>query len=198
MDSGVDGFDPGGNGGAWESQPRDDIGRWTSEGGSDQGAVQQAEPNIGKSALLTKDDGTPYTNPFVKGDNRIFYPSNLDPDYFISKGTARSDEPTDLTLELIGGDLARFRQGGEWAVQRLGGSGFDQKYVDYSTVAIGIYGASAGISAELVLEIQNQYARYKSHYPEDTVFSTVYTYLPARNVFNTEIGYEIFQARRKN
>jgi HK97 family phage portal protein len=96
--AGGGGFDPGGNGGAWESQPRDDIGRWTSEGGSDQGAVQQAEPNIGKSALLTKDDGTPYTNPFVKGDNRIFYPSNLGPDYFISKCTARSDEPTDLTL----------------------------------------------------------------------------------------------------
>ncbi|MDB5649212.1 MAG: Phage portal protein family [Hyphomicrobiales bacterium] len=35
-DAGVDagsGLDPGGNGGAWESQPRDDIGRWTSEGG---------------------------------------------------------------------------------------------------------------------------------------------------------------------
>jgi hypothetical protein len=87
-------------------------------------------------------------------------------------------------------DLAKFKQGGEWDLQRLSGGRFDGRYVDAATVLIGAYSNAAGISMSNILTVQNTYARLYSRYPAGTQFSSEYTNLPERNVRNTVIGYQ--------
>ncbi|MFI5023553.1 MAG: hypothetical protein ACHQRJ_18130, partial [Alphaproteobacteria bacterium] len=64
----------------------------------------------------------------------------------------------------------------------------------YPTVAIGLYGAAAGIPIETLFIIQDNYAWIKSRYPEGTVYDETYTHLPERNVGNTELGYELYKS----
>ncbi|MEG3147276.1 hypothetical protein U1839_21700, partial [Sphingomonas sp. RT2P30] len=49
----------------------------------------------------------------------------------------------------------------------------------------------------LTLTEQNNYARFKSHYKAGTLMDKTYIYLPARNVRNTIIGYELAGNIRK-
>ena len=94
-------------------------------------------------------------------------------------------------ISLVSG-LLRFRQGGEWDLQRLETGKVDPKYVDYSTVAIGLYAAGAGLPRESILDFQNAYAAAKSNFAPGTKKDPVYTSLPVRNVMNTDFGYEIY------
>ena len=91
-------------------------------------------------------------------------------------------------------DLEHFARFGIWDAQRLTGK-FDDRYIDYATVAIGLYAAAAGIPRAVALEIQNYVAR-NSHYPPGTKYDDFYRNLPIRNVRNTDIGYELFRSRR--
>ena len=74
-------------------------------------------------------------------------------------------------------------------MQRLTGS-VDANYIDYATVAIGIYGHSAQIPVDDILYIQNAYAGLKSNFGNSVEFDKFYTHLPVRNVYNTYKGYE--------
>eukprot|EP01037_Dinobryon_pediforme_P009569 gene9569-9645_t len=91
--------------------------------------------------LLTTADGKPVLN--YKGEP-IYYPAAYPPEFFKNAGeqaanwrqmTMASDSPMQIPFE----DLYKFRQGGEWDMQRLTGP-VDANYIDYATVAIGIYG----------------------------------------------------------
>jgi hypothetical protein len=87
-------------------------------------------------------------------------------------------------------DLGKFRQGGEWDVQRYPGS-FTWEYRDYSTVLIGLYGERAGMPADMMLFIENVFARVKSTFSRFEPMNPTYTALPERNVFNTMLGYRL-------
>ena len=90
--------------------------------------------------------------------------------------------------------LSHFRRGGPWDAQRIGGS-FHPEFIDYATVAIGLYCAANGITKEHSLMIQNIVAR-DSHYKSDKEMDKIYSYLLTRNVHNTEIGYSLYQSGR--
>lgn len=125
-------------------------------------------------------------------------PQSYPPTFFVEKGhrakslidNAQPDATAGWLSTMIS-DLANFRQHGAWDMQRIGGV-FNPKYVDYATVSIGIYSAAAGMSEEQALTVQNAYARVVSRYPAGTVMDENYSYLPARNVENTRIGFRYY------
>ncbi len=148
---------------------------------------------------LTDDYGTPVLN--AKGQ-QMLRPAGLDPHFFVEQGL--KDGQAELELRLYGGEnataavlgyeagaLANFRRGGPWDAQRIGGINHED-FVDYATVAIGLYAAAAGISRADILEVENLVAM-SSHYAKGTEFDPRYTYLPTRNVKNTNLGYKLFE-----
>ncbi len=86
-------------------------------------------------------------------------------------------------------DLANFRRGGKWDLQRLSGK-FDPRFIDSATILIGIYAASADITRKHILNIENDVAITGS-YPKGTKMDSTYTHLPVRNVRNTDIGMQL-------
>jgi hypothetical protein len=93
-------------------------------------------------------------------------------------------------------DLANFRTGGKWDLQRLSGN-FDPRFIDSATILIGMYAQSAGITRDQILSIQNDFAAvaHVIHgYPAGTPMDPTYTHLPVRNVTNTDIGMRLVQS----
>lgn len=88
--------------------------------------------------------------------------------------------------------LANFRHWGAWDAQRLGGR-FHNEFVDYSTVAIGLYAAAAGISRSTILSIEDADALVGNDFPANTEYDKVYTHLPKRNSGNADRGYELYR-----
>jgi RHS repeat-associated protein len=88
-------------------------------------------------------------------------------------------------------NLANFKHGGPWDLQRTQG-GFDGRFIDAATIAIGLYAAPAGIGFDKLMTIQDSYAGAFSKWKEDVPMHTFYTNLPVRNVRNTQIGYELY------
>lgn len=161
-------------------------GQWTSGGGGG---------GIGEPGVLLGADGAPILNFFGAV---VQFPSLFSPEFFIDEGMSTADEVSNLLH--IGDDsfaapikqfekLFNFRQNGKWDIQRLEAGKFDEKYRDYSTIAIGLYSEAAGIPESLNLEIQNTYASLFSKFGKNDPMDKVYTSLPARNVRNTRIGH---------
>jgi len=66
---------------------------------------------------------------------------------------------------------------------------------DYATVGIGLYGAAAGIPVDEILTYQNAYAAGRSDFKKARM-DPIYTNLAERNVFNTKLGYQLYQSGR--
>ena len=136
-------------------------------------------------------------------------PSGLDPHVFVNQGALDKRYYEILLrysyldssgnglaiLEHEAVELARFRQGGDWDAQRIGGH-FHGEFVDYATVAIGLYAASSGMKRADILDIQDSYAAARSRYQAGTLMDRTYTHLPARNVANTELGFRLIETGR--
>ncbi len=132
-------------------------------------------------------------------------PACLTPYVFVNQGAldrrsheilvrhSSGDGPT--ILEHTAARLARFRQGCAWDAQRLGGH-FHAEFVDYATVAIGLYAAASGITRNEILGIQDRYAARYSRFAAGTLMHRTYTHLPARNVANTEAGFKLIETGR--
>jgi len=136
-------------------------------------------------------------------------PARLDPHFFVSQGTADksyydalinnpvpdphggSAGPAILSRELM--QLYKLRQGGEWDAQRAGGKNYPE-YVDYATVAIGLYAVSSGMSRDETLRMQDAYAARNSSYSPKIEMDKTYTHLPVRNVANTDLGFQLYQS----
>ena len=71
----------------------------------------------------------------------------------------------------------------------------NKAFIDYATVVIGLYGASAGIPINEVLTYQNAYAGRHSKFG-NVVMDPIYNNLPARNVVNTQMGYQLYLSGR--
>ncbi|MGE4483224.1 hypothetical protein [Acidocella sp.] len=91
--------------------------------------------------------------------------------------------------------LSQFRQNGPWDVQRIKGVEHPE-FIDYASVAIGLYCASAGILFAAIMLLQNQYAARRSHFPRSVPMDGTYKHLPERNVFNTRLGYTLYDSGR--
>ena len=68
--------------------------------------------------------------------------------------------------------------------------------MDYATVAIGLYAASTGISRDEILRIEDFFAASYSHFDPGSEMDKTYTHLPYRNVANTDLGFQLYQAGR--
>jgi RHS repeat-associated protein len=97
-----------------------------------------------------------------------------------------------LSAAATANDLAKFRRGGQWDLQRLSGN-FNPNFIDSATILIGMYASSAGIARGEILSIQNFVAK-GSKYAKDTPMDSTYTHLPVRNVTNTDIGMRLVQS----
>jgi hypothetical protein len=129
-------------------------------------------------------------------------PAGLDPHYFVEQGL--KDKQTEEALRSSGrgggvlalayktAALAHFRRYGPWDAQRLGGSDHPE-FVDYSTVAIGLYAAANGMSRTEILEVEDLVAR-GSHFHGRPEMDKIYTHLPVRNIRNTDLGFQLLQS----
>jgi len=139
---------------------------------------------------------------------QMLRPARLDPHFYVNQGTADKSYydalinnpapdsyggagPAILSRELM--QLYKLRQGGVWDAQRAGGKNYPD-YVDYATVAIGLYAASSGVSHDEILRMQDAYAARYSSYSPDIAMDKTYTPLPFRNVANTDLGFQLYQS----
>jgi hypothetical protein len=188
----------------------DDLSR-RGPGGRDLiGAEVQAR--TGDVAATRPGAATPV--PFVDSKGRailndqgqpMMRPAGMDPHFFVSQ--ALKDEKQEEMMISSGGEgggaaalgyqtsaLSKFGRGAPWDAQRIGGSNH-QEFVDYATVAIGLYAAANGISRDHILMIEDAVAR-TSHYPPKTEMDKTYPHLPTRTVHNTDLGYSLYQSGR--
>jgi hypothetical protein len=153
---------------------------------------------------LVDSRGNPITD--TQG-NPILRPADLPPEMFVNEGIAfnfkekfAAAQQNGLDAQLLviaelGAQLAKFGHGGPWDAQRVQGQ-FVDEYRDYATIAIGLYMAASGVPIDMALQIENEYARWRSRFDSDEQMDSVYTSLPTRNVRNTQIGYELYQSGR--
>ncbi len=133
----------------------------------------------------------------------VMRPSGYGPEFFADQG--RLDAAIQQVLLATGqveveagfvlSQLRNFRQSGAWDMQRPGGH-FDARFVDYATIAIGIYAAAAKIPLQEILGIQDLYASQFSHFDPTAEMDPNYTHLRAINVENTKLGYELYNSGR--
>ena len=116
----------------------------------------------------------------------------MPPEFFVEQGRRLRHYPPEAMLTLLALDLLKFRRWYPWDAQRRDGRFYGQ-WVDYATVAIGLYGAAAGMSERLLLTIQDEYARQGSDF-KDAPRDPVYRNLREANVQNTRLGYELYRS----
>lgn len=180
------------------------------------GAARAAAANADKSkdptapVPVVDDQGKPVLIPQgpYKGQ-QMLRPATLDPHFFVKQGVRDKSRYAALNaVANLHGDgvalarlsrelmqLYKFKQGGEWDAQRVGGK-YHPEYVDYATVAIGLYAASVGMSRDEILRFQDVYAAANSHFGPNIEMDRTYTHLPARNVANTDLGFQLYEAGR--
>jgi HK97 family phage portal protein len=160
----------GGGGGAQVIQASDKpvsqaVGEWTPE----KGLVQTLGTGGGPPGpfapfLVMKDETTPMTNPYVpadKTDGLIRGPWAYPPEAFIELAKQATRDADILQLDPISRfyryltDLRQFRQNGPLDLQRLETGRLDDKYVDYASVAIGVYSSAAGIPRSATMYISS-------------------------------------------
>ena len=138
----------------------------------------------------------------------MFFPAGLDPHFFVRKGLEDKELVREIlafggetgsfaALAYIFAELSRFNRQFPWDAQRWGKWPHEENYplfVDYATVAIGLYAAAAGIPKYLILEAEDLVGRGSNF--GDFIPDGTYTHLPERNVKNTGIGYDLFESGR--
>jgi hypothetical protein len=160
------------------------------------------EDDTRHSGLLAAPDGALIAG--VDGEP-VHYPYALPPEFFVKEGwraykwlkrslNEERVDPIGIAASMVGlfEDMSRFRIGGPWDAQRINPQ-YTMEYRDYSTIAIGIYFASAGIDKKLCFIVQNTYAAVKSNFGNEKDYDILFRYLPRRNIENTKLGYRIYE-----
>jgi len=153
-----------------------------------------------RPAALVDSSGEPVLD--AQG-NPLLRPDDKPPEMFVQEGLAARNAffgltrlgAVSLAVAMFVERAAKFGQGGPWDAQRINGQNVDE-YRDYATIAIGLYMAAASVPIEIALLVENEYARRHSKFDADEPKDATYTYLPKRNVRNTEIGYELYRSGR--
>ena len=76
--------------------------------------------------------------------------------------------------------------------QRIAGH-YYKKYVEYATIALGLYAAAYGSPEDKILEIQNLKIGKTL---QDREYGKIYKNLPEDNVKWTNIGYELYNSKK--
>jgi hypothetical protein len=170
-------------------------------------------PALAKALPVFLDEKPDAPVPFVDDTGRGFVdrdqkpmmrPVGLDPHFFVRRGL--QDRQLENTAIAQGGaralaalayeyrQLSRFNRWKDWDAQRIGKKNHPE-FVDYATIAIGLYAAANGIPKWQTLWMEDWIAR-NSVYKGGTVMDKTYTHLPVLNVKNTDLGYELYQSGR--
>lgn len=162
--------------------------RVSGYGGIDQTRGRPQPPLRDRSVPLLDKRGEPITGASQKP---VLFPPHLPPSFFVAQGHRLRNYTLEAAGHLLLADLPKFRQAGPWDAQRLHGQ-FVREWVDYATIAIGLYAAAAGLSESEILGLQNSYAWVWSNFgsaPKDRT----YTNLAERNVRNTQLGFRLYR-----
>ena len=143
-------------------------------------------------------------NPVIGASGKpVMIPKLADPHFFVDRGleviTPSPNELSDTASlgEILGRIyyyLKKFSISGPWDLQR--NPTYDDSLRDGATIAIGLFGAAAGIPEEMLLKIEDHYAAKNSNFAAKDTRDDTYTHLPRRNVLNTHIGYELYRSHR--
>ncbi len=176
---------------AWKVLP-DKQGKWTTR----RHAYDPGSDGVG----FVDDRGVQVLDRF---ENGVLRPKTLDPHPILHEAQKAAK-----TWILSGlrerWDESAFRQGGEWDAQRLntpwydwvrGVYTFEDRFIDYATILIGIYFAGAGQPISDCLTMQNNVAKHTTYSPWIRK-DQAYTSLPVRNVANTNIGFGLVNLGR--
>ncbi len=197
------GYDP--NEPRWPKGSGEISGRWS--GGSGAGAATAANKpgNAGARGNRLRAGDIPASSPkhpvpFVDSagkpvtddrGNPLQRPANLSPEMLVQAGLEFRDALAGLSragaiglgVTLLVDELSQFRQGGPWDAERIEGQ-YVTEYQDYATMAIGLYMAAAGSPLQIALLVQSAYVAQD------------FRLLSAREVRDTQIGYELYQSGR--
>jgi hypothetical protein len=157
--------------------------------------------------LLVDDQGRPVLT--QEGD-AIFRPAGLDPQFFVKKGLEDKQIVEQLlqyggqagasaALAYMIAELSHFAWWMPWDAQRSGNwldGEYYGEFVDYATIAIGLYAAAAGISRDSILTAQNWAAAVGSRFPPGKEPDKTYIHLLPANVQNTDAGYSLYESGR--
>lgn len=91
--------------------------------------------------------------------------------------------------------LYDFKIGGAMDLQRLSGH-FEKQFTDSATIAIGVFSAAGKVPFNTVMGIMDAYAGRNSHFQKGVQMDSTFTHLPATNVMNTRIGFDLYQSGR--
>lgn len=159
------------------------------------GARQLSEGGLVTLRRLTRPLVDREGQPVIGGSGRpVEFPSTLPPTFFVEQGERLRNLVPEVLLTQLAMDLVKFRHFRPWDAQRMDGEFFDE-WVDYATVAIGLYAAAAGMPLDGILRIQDEYARWFSDF-KDAKRDPVYRHLRVDNVRNTRLGYELYHSGR--
>ncbi len=135
-------------------------------------------------------------------------PKGFDPHFFVEEGRKDRNEllrslamtpaphlyPA-IISQFLYQKLGNFGQGHPWDAQRVGHI-WHKEFVDFSTVAIGLYAAALGLSETEILIIETAYATKHSEWSKGTEFDPILRYLPTNNVINTKKGVDLYESGR--
>lgn len=156
------------------------------------GAPPLSERGLATLRRLTRPLVDHAGQPIIGGnDDPVQFPSTLPPAFFVAQGHRLRHLPVEEIGQQLAVDLLKFVRGFPWDTQRLDGEYF-REWVDYATIAIGVYAAAAGLSEHQILIVQNIYASILSDFgnaPRDQEYPN----LPRRNVRNTRIGFRLYR-----
>jgi hypothetical protein len=128
--------------------------------------------------------------------NALSRPADLPPEMYVRAGfaagkqfaaTAATPGPDAASVYQamlgIAQELRQFEHNGAWDAERVQGR-YVVEYEDYATIAIGLYCAAAGMPFYTALLVQLTYAMKEGRL------------LTAREIRDTQIGYELYQSGR--
>jgi hypothetical protein len=142
---------------------------------------------------LIDSNGRPITD---DQGNPLLRPADLPPEMFVRAGLDAA-QTSAATAATVGPDAAsvyqavlglaqelqQFQHNGAWDAERVQGQ-YVSDYTDYATIAIGLYCAAAGLPFYAALLIQLTYTAKQGRL------------LTAREIRDTQIGYELYQSGR--
>jgi hypothetical protein len=152
---------------------------------------------------LVDDQGKPVLN---MDGSQMMRPAGLDPHMFVEQGMKDKEIEARLArsglragpLAALGyaiGRYVKFLWWHSWDAQRVGGVNH-KEFVDFATVAIGLYAAANGIPRAELLAAQDLTALLGSNFRDDKEMGSLLLFLPEVNVKNTNLGYDLYESGR--
>ncbi|WP_158933284.1 hypothetical protein [Acidisphaera sp. S103] len=160
-------------------------GRGIAQVAAEAGRLAGLEPPRDNTPIDFKDDNGRQVFAETPGHTAMKKPKKPEGNFFVDQGVSVKN------AGLLRYDrFPLFVQGSLWDMQRVDGR-VVQDFIDFATVAIGLYCASAEMEMREVLTRQNEYAILWSDFSKASL-DKEYTHLPVRNVNNTVKGYALY------